>query len=163
MNSPFNGDFQLTQEYSNSHTGIDIVGIDSKLVHSVSRGTVVYADYENSQNLSQGFGKFVCIKDETGLYHYYGHLDHISVNINDTVSIGDAIGVEGNTGFSTGSHLHYEIRKEFRYATPETTINPCEFTGIPNTKGVYNDGAELNKSISKVVIYYNDGTNKTIS
>lgn len=138
MNSPYNGDFKVTQEYKGAeHDGLDLVGVDSKLIHSTINGVVEYASWENPNEHSQGFGQYVKIIDNaTGYGFYYGHLSKISVKVGQHVKIGDVIGTEGNTGYSTGSHCHYCIRKNGK----GTHINVSDFSGIPNKLGTYNDG-----------------------
>ncbi|MDE6424610.1 MAG: M23 family metallopeptidase [Ruminococcus sp.] len=138
MNSPYMGKFQVTQEFKGqSHDGLDLVGLDSKEIHSTVNGTVHYAGWENSANHSQGFGQYVCIRSTDGKFYYFGHLSEINVKAGDTVKITDVIGVEGNTGYSTGSHCHYCVRPQF---SSGNALNISEISGIPNTLGVYDDG-----------------------
>ena len=138
MNSPYMGKFQVTQEFKGqSHDGLDLVGLDSKEIHSTINGTVHYAGWENPENHSQGFGQFVCIKSTDGKFYYFGHLAEIRVKAGDTVKITDVLGVEGNTGYSTGSHCHYCVRPQF---SSGNALNISEISGIPNTLGVYDDG-----------------------
>ena len=138
MNSPYNGNFKVTQKYSSLHDGIDLVGLDSKEIHSTVNGVVEYADWENRNNHGQGFGQYVkIIDDKTGYGFYFGHLSEICVKVGDRVKICDKIGIEGSTGYSTGSHCHYCIRKNGK----GTDINVSEFSGIPNEEGgIFNDG-----------------------
>ena len=132
------GRFQVTQEFKGQlHDGLDLVGLDSKEIHSTVNGTVHYAGWENSANHSQGFGQYVCIKSTGGNYYYFGHLSEIRVKAGDTVKITDVIGVEGNTGYSTGSHCHYCIRPQF---SSGNAYNISEISGIPNVIGTYDDG-----------------------
>lgn len=58
----------------------------------------------------QGYGKYIVIRHDNGLETVYGHLSKQIVKINDVVKAGDVIGLGGNTGRSTGSHLHFETR-----------------------------------------------------
>jgi murein DD-endopeptidase MepM/ murein hydrolase activator NlpD len=68
-------------------------------------GTVIHAGWND-----QGYGNLVIV--ENGPYRtYYAHLSSIPVSVGDQVSAGSIIGLSGNTGHSTGPHLHYEIRK----------------------------------------------------
>ena len=98
MNSPYMGKFQVTQEFKGqTHDGLDLVGLDSKEIHSTVNGVVHYAGWENSANHSQGFGQYVCIRSTGGNYYYFGHLSEIRVKSGDTVKTTDVIGVEGNT------------------------------------------------------------------
>lgn len=138
MNSPYMGKFQVTQEFKGqAHDGLDLVGLDSKEIHSTVNGTVHYAGWENSENHLQGFGQFVCVKGIDGKFYYFGHLSEIKVKVDDTVKITDVLGIEGNTGYSTGSHCHYCIRPQF---SSGNALNASEISGIPNTLGVYDDG-----------------------
>ena len=139
MNSPYMGRFQVTQEYKGvQHDGLDLVGIDSKKIHATVSGTVVHADWENPQDYFQGFGQYVCIKsDADGYYYYFGHLSEIRVQNGQHVNVTDVIGVEGNTGFSSGSHCHYCVRPEF---CAGNSFDISAFSGIPNALGTYDDG-----------------------
>lgn len=147
MNSPYNGNFKVTQEYKGaSHDGLDLVGIDSKEIHSTVNGVVEFAGWENSNNHSQGFGQYVKIIDnKTGYGFYFGHLSTIKVKVGESVKITDVIGIEGNTGNSTGSHCHYCIRKNGK----GTHIDVSNYSGIPNKLGTYNDGYITNSSTTK--------------
>ena len=138
MNSPYMGNFKVTQKYSDSHDGLDLVGKDSKEIHSTVNGVVEFAGWENPNNHSQGFGQYVkIIDDKTGYGFYFGHLSEIRVNVGQRVNVTDIIGIEGSTGYSTGSHCHYCIRKNGK----GTDINVSEFSGIPNEEdGIFNDG-----------------------
>ncbi|MDE5582418.1 MAG: M23 family metallopeptidase [Ruminococcus sp.] len=138
MNSPYMGKFQVTQEFKGqSHDGLDLVGLDSKEIHSTVNGVVHYAGWENSANHSQGFGQYVCIRSTGGNFYYFGHLSEIRVKVGDTVKITDVIGVEGNTGYSTGSHCHYCVRPQF---SAGNAYNISGISGIPNALGIYDDG-----------------------
>lgn len=138
MNSPYMGDFRVSQKFTTSHNGLDLVGISSKDIHSTVNGVVHYAGWENSNDKKQGFGLFVCIKAVDGKFYYFGHLSELAVKTGDIVKITDIIGVEGSTGYSTGSHLHYEIRPKF---VKGEYFNVCEISGIKNELNtVQNDG-----------------------
>lgn len=140
MNSPYQGKFYVSQGYYPSkHDGLDLVGVDSKEIHATQKGVVHFAGWENSANHAQGFGQYVCIKGVDGFYYYYGHLSKINVVAGQSVKITDVIGIEGSTGYSTGSHCHYEIRKGFYKGA--VVINVCSLSQIPNKEGVtYDDG-----------------------
>lgn len=150
MNSPYMGKFQVTQEFKGAdHDGLDLVGLHDKEVHSTVNGTVRYAGWENSNNHSQGFGQYVCIKsDADGYFYYFGHLSEIKVKTGDKVKITDVIGIEGNTGYSFGSHCHYCIRKKYAKGN---FLNVSEISGIPNKLGTYDDGYldKISKPVEK--------------
>lgn len=150
MNSPYMGDFRVTQKFKGAeHDGLDLVGLDSKEIHATATGEVVYADWENSSNHSQGFGQYVVILSD-GKYYHYGHLSQILVKVGQKVRCTDVIGIEGSTGNSTGSHCHYCVRTSMSRGT---YLNINEISGIPNNEGmIYNDGfIPSAKSEAKVI------------
>lgn len=144
MNSPYYKRFKVTQEYKKGiHDGIDLVGIDSKNIHSTINGTVITAGWENPNNEKQGFGKYISIKkDNSNEVYYFGHLSEIYVKKNQKVKITDVIGKEGNTGYSTGSHLHYCVRID---GIRGNDLNISSISGIPNKLGIYDDGYRINE------------------
>ena len=139
MNSPYNGKFRVSQQYKGSaHDGLDLVGVDCKEIHSTINGIVERAGWENPANHNQGFGQYVRIKqDNSEDRYYFGHLSEIKVKVGDHVKITDVIGVEGNTGYSFGSHCHYCIRGN---ASKKEIKDVCAISGIPNKLGTYDDG-----------------------
>ena len=139
MNSPYMGKFQVTQEFKGAdHDGLDLVGLHDKEVHSTVNGTVRYAGWENSKNHAQGFGQYVCVRsDADGNYYYFGHLSELKVKTGDKVKVTDVIGIEGDTGYSFGSHCHYCVRKNYAKGN---FLNVSEISGIPNKLGTYDDG-----------------------
>lgn len=151
MNSPYNGKFRVSQQFKGSaHDGLDLVGVDSKEVHSTVNGVVEKAGWENPNNYSQGFGLYVRIKKSGSIdKYYYGHLSELKVTAGQTVKIGDVIGIEGSTGNSTGSHCHYCARGD---GSPTLIRDICAISGIPNKLGTYDDGylAKLKAAEKKV-------------
>lgn len=94
----------LTQQFHLRHIGIDIgVHIGTALVATHS-GQVIHAGWS-----SRGYGNLVIVKNRR-FTTYYGHLDEVSVSEGQFVSAGTVIGMSGNTGNSTGPHVHYEVR-----------------------------------------------------
>ena len=95
----------LTQNYHPGHNGLDFGVVVGTPVEATMNGKVTYAGWNN-----QGYGNLVIV--ENGEYKtYYAHLSNIPVSVGDSVTAGSTIGLSGNTGNSTGPHLHYEIRK----------------------------------------------------
>ena len=87
------------------HNGLDIkVNIGDTIV-SAFDGKVRIVNFER-----RGYGKYVVIRHANGLETVYGHLSKQLVDENQTVKAGEPIGLGGNTGRSTGSHLHFETR-----------------------------------------------------
>lgn len=151
-NIPLTGNFKVTCEYKRKgnwkagfHTGIDLVS-NNLQIFGTCNGKVVRRGFDNS------YGNFVVVKssdDET--FHWYCHLDKIFVKIGLHVSRGTYIGIMGNTGNSTGRHLHFEIRdKSNEYGK---VLNPAYYMGIENKVGSYNsinyDLVEISKNLEK--------------
>ena len=96
---------RLTQNFHSGHNGLDIGVVVGTPVKTTMDGKVIHAGWN-----TQGYGNLVIV--ENGKYRtYYAHLSSIPVAVGDTVTAGATIGLSGNTGNSTGPHLHYEIRK----------------------------------------------------
>ncbi len=139
MNSPYNGKFRVSQEFKGSaHDGLDLVGIDSKEIHSTVNGVVEKAGWENPSNPKKGFGLYVRIKGNNSVdKYYYGHMSEVRVKSGQAVKIGDVIGIEGSTGKSTGSHCHYCVRGN---GSRSQVRDINAISGIPNKLGTYDDG-----------------------
>jgi murein DD-endopeptidase MepM/ murein hydrolase activator NlpD len=106
----------ITQGCSNSHTAIDFGVPTGTAVHTTMSGKVVYAGWNN-----EGYGNLVIV--ESGNYRtFYAHLSEITKKSGDIVKTGNEIGLSGNTGNSTGPHLHYEVRKNGIAIDPATTM-----------------------------------------
>ena len=143
MTIPFDCDtVKLTSPYgertlngrTDFHGGYDLVGVGSWEVVAAEGGKVVRSRIvTDKQNLTWQWGNYVCVKTEAGQYHYYCHLASRTVYEGQTVQAGDRLGVMGNTGYSFGAHLHFEVRE----AGGKATICPESVLGIPNTEGVY--------------------------
>lgn len=165
MNSPYMGDFKVSQRFQRYiHDGLDLVGISSKGIHSTVNGTVAYAGWENNDDKLQGFGLYVCIRfthQNEDCYAYFGHLSELKVKTGDKVKITNCIGIEGSTGNSTGSHCHYEIRKDFYKGAD--VIDVSEFSGIENVIGTtQNDGYSGTNKTDNYKITKTPGKNELI-
>ena len=111
------------------HKGIDLVGTD-KTVRAVVGGVVGQSIIiTDPKNRTSEWGNYVRIDGEDGLLYYYCHLAKRLVDRGAKVAVGDAIGIEGSTGKSTGSHLHFEVREK------GSPIDPTKILGIKNTVG----------------------------
>lgn len=140
MRMPFLGDFRISKLYgtpppkgvtysAGKHPGIDLVGVTDKLVRAVNNGTVHKAGYDYD-----GWGKYIVIRQDDGLFAIYAHLKSAYKGAGSFVRAGETIGVEGSTGKSTGSHLHFELRKN--YGDKYSTIDPAPYLGIENAVGM---------------------------
>ncbi|WP_051654719.1 M23 family metallopeptidase [Persephonella sp. IF05-L8] len=103
------------------HTGLDLKARYKQPVFATANGVVEYAGW------MKGYGKIVIIRHKYGFKTYYGHLSKIRVKKGQYVKVGSVIGYAGNTGRSTGTHLHYEIR---RYGA---LINPLRLMYLNRT------------------------------
>jgi murein DD-endopeptidase MepM/ murein hydrolase activator NlpD len=86
------------------HEGIDIAVAEGTPIFAAASGTVILAAY------SGGYGNYTCIDHGGGLSTCYGHQAGYAVSSGSSVSQGQVIGYSGNTGSSTGPHLHFEVR-----------------------------------------------------
>ncbi len=76
-------------------------------VHAFKSGTVIVA---KSSGYNGGYGSFIVVNHEGICQTQYSHLSKVSVSVGDTVTMGQQIGLSGNTGRSTGPHLHFNVR-----------------------------------------------------
>ena len=97
---------EISQGYSSEHRAIDISTGHRAVVVAADAGTVVYARWESS-----GYGYLVIIDHRNGFVSYYAHLYGFYIDAGRDVARGEQIGELGNTGRSTGPHLHFEIRQ----------------------------------------------------
>lgn len=87
------------------HTGIDIAMSSGSPIYAADGGRVVYVGYNG------GYGMMIKINHGENIETIYAHLSKYYVNVGDKVFKGEKIGLSGNTGTSTGPHLHFEVRK----------------------------------------------------
>lgn len=90
--------------WGRAHEGHDWAGARGTPIHATADGVVVHAGRQG------GYGNLIKIKHDFGFETRYAHLSRIRVKVGERVSRGDRIGDMGNTGRSTGTHLHYEVR-----------------------------------------------------
>ena len=91
--------------WGRQHKGLDIKVYIGDTIRAAFSGKVRIVKYE-----AAGYGKYIVIRHPNGLETIYGHLSKQLVTENEEVRAGDPIGLGGNTGRSTGSHLHFETR-----------------------------------------------------
>lgn len=143
MNIPFDCDaVRVTSPFgertlggkTEQHGGYDLVGVGSRTVTAVRGGRVVRSRIVTDRtDATWQWGNYVCIRTEEGQYHYYCHLASRAVSEGQTVQVGDVLGVMGNTGYSFGAHLHFEVRGK----DGKTKLSPETVLGIPNRTGSY--------------------------
>ena len=109
------------RRWNRNHNGVDIKAYRGDTVYSAFGGKVRVVKYEPN-----GYGNVIVIRHWNGLETVYGHLSKQIVKVNDIVEAGQAIGLAGNTGRSTGTHLHFETR------FCGLPINPLEIFSFKN-------------------------------
>lgn len=116
---PLNETFQYTSgfgpRWGTMHYGTDMAAKHGSAILATADGVINFAGWE------KGYGKLIKIKHDFGYETRYAHLSKISVSVGQRISQGDRIGKMGNTGRSTGTHLHYEIRRNGK------PINPMKY------------------------------------
>jgi murein DD-endopeptidase MepM/ murein hydrolase activator NlpD len=100
------------------HKGIDIAYSRGTKVVSTADGKVIEKAFDSS-----GYGNYIVIKHKYGFYTRYAHMDKVYVKEGQNVQQGEVIGTLGNTGLSTGPHLHYEVRIGSQVVDPQRYLD----------------------------------------
>ncbi|WP_433627748.1 M23 family metallopeptidase [Chryseobacterium cucumeris] len=100
------------------HKGLDIAVAYGSDVRAAAAGTIIFSGQKG------GYGNCVIVSHGNGLATLYGHLSQLIAKVNDKVKVGQVIAKSGNSGRSTGPHLHYEVHKN------NTPINPKLFMNL---------------------------------
>ncbi|NOH14690.1 MAG: peptidoglycan DD-metalloendopeptidase family protein [Chloroflexi bacterium] len=102
------------------HPGLDIAGAEGNAVYSVDSGVVVFAGWSE-----YGYGFLIVVDHGTGWQSAYAHLSGVSVTCGQSVAQGTVIGAVGNTGNSSGAHLHFELQSElYGKVSPWNYLSP---------------------------------------
>lgn len=140
MNLPYkSGKVTLTSHFGwrtlngqrDYHKGIDLSGTDKTLVapcDGVIGSSTIITD---KSNLTWQWGNYIRIDTADGLKIFMCHMAARKVKVGQKVKAGDVVGIEGNTGYSFGSHCHFEVRKNGE------SVDPTPYLGIPNEWGQY--------------------------
>lgn len=99
------------------HPAIDIAGAEGNAIYAVDNGVVVYSGWSD-----HGYGFLLVIDHGNGWQSAYAHMSAISVGCGQSVSQGEAVGAVGNTGNSSGAHLHFELN-----SSSYGKVNPWDF------------------------------------
>lgn len=118
VNSPFGMRRMGGTAPARPHEGVDIAAPIGTSVYATTEGRVIRTGYD-----AGGYGRFVEVRHPNGMTSLYGHLSRIDVASGDEVAAGARLGLVGNTGRSTGPHLHFEIRRR------DTPVNPVRVMG----------------------------------
>jgi len=121
LSNLYKGEYKITSPFgprnlygdTRPHKGIDCVGIGNKNLVAICDGTVISSQMllkENDKTGTWEWGNYIKLDDGYGYYPHYCHLSKRLVSKGMKVSKGQKIGVEGETGYSRGSHCHFEVR-----------------------------------------------------
>lgn len=115
------------------HKGIDIAGgsISGKPIVAAASGTVIVASATCSHNYGKwsscgcggGYGNYIMIDHGNGYVTLYGHAKSLAVSAGQRVTMGQTIAYVGSTGYSTGYHLHFEVRKNGQHTNPRQYVS----------------------------------------
>jgi murein DD-endopeptidase MepM/ murein hydrolase activator NlpD len=136
------GDDQDSTIYGRGHTGLDLVVDVGTPVMAAGDGTVLWSGYgifAGEEDFTDPYGIAITIRHDFGfqggpLYSIYAHLSQSYVEIGQQVQAGEIIGLSGSTGYSSGPHLHFEVREgenNIRHTrNPELWLAPAEGWGV---------------------------------
>lgn len=164
MNLPYkSGKVTLTSHFGwrtlngsrDYHKGVDLSGTDKTLVapcDGVIGSSTIITD---KSNLTWQWGNYIRIDTPDGLKIFMCHMASRKVKVGQKVKAGDVVGIEGNTGYSFGSHCHFEVRKNGE------SVDPTPYLGIPNEWGQYDIKAAPKEPTMYKDSYDNDGITYT--
>jgi len=117
---PVRSNFRFTSgfgpRWGRLHAGTDFAGPIGTPIYATADGVVTHAGW------SSGYGRLIKIQHDFGIETRYAHLNSMDVRVGQRVARGDRIGALGNSGRSTGPHLHYEVRESGDPVNPMTYI-----------------------------------------
>ena len=143
---PYRGKVKLSSPYGNRilngtpgwHAGVDLVGQDEKIIRAPCDAVVGVSTMipkEGDTTLTWQWGNYVRLDCAGGMKIFLCHMAERLVHAGESVKTGDALGVEGNTGYSFGSHCHFEVR------IANSAIDPTPYLWIRNEIGIYEGDA----------------------
>lgn len=148
---PYKGRVQLESRYGYRtlngvygwHAGVDLVGLDSKQIlapcDGIIKSSTIITDRENR---TWEWGNYIRLDRDDGMSIFLCHMSQRIAQVGDRVQRGDPIGIEGNTGYSFGSHCHFEVRWS------GSSVDPTPLLGIQNAAGIYMNQTESSSSSS---------------
>lgn len=117
VSSTFGTRVHPVKQYELFHMGMDLAVMEGSNVYASKSGEVIMSEYQ------AGYGNVIKVEHENGYMTVYAHLSEKFVEAGDYVSEGQIIAASGNTGISTGPHLHFEIRKDNKPLNPACFLN----------------------------------------
>lgn len=136
-NSAFGSRIHPITKIPTKHRGIDIAMPTGTPLVAIDSGVILY-----NQNNPTGYGYYVVIKHDSGLYSLYAHLNKLShFKVGQRVKKGEIFAYSGNTGSSTGPHLHFEIHEgnhlfPAQVKNKDTAVDPVKY--YPSLAGFFN-------------------------
>jgi murein DD-endopeptidase MepM/ murein hydrolase activator NlpD len=126
LTSPFGNRVSPFTRASDFHKGLDLSAPTGTPIYAAADGVVTFAGrYPLAQSVNWWrFGNVVTIKHAERFITIYAHCDTVKVRAGDTVTQGQVIATVGNTGWSTNSHLHYEVRSDLEQPGTYAPIDP---------------------------------------
>ncbi|MFS0657383.1 M23 family metallopeptidase [Niallia alba] len=139
---------------NHKHTGIDFSMPTGTELRSIRDGIVTQVTDLGNQNA----GKMIKIKWEDGHEAIYGHLSKFKVSEGQHISAGDLIGYSGNSGFTTGAHLHFGLKDGNMFIDPSPYINDIQHMNDTGYLAQYvlNNSNTIGTSISDIMTQYLD-------
>jgi len=117
INSPFGLRKLAIEAKARAHKGVDVAAPTGTGVFATTEGKVLRAGYQ-----AGGYGNFIELQHPNGMTSLYAHLSRIDVHSGKTVTAGERIGLVGSTGYSTGPHLHFEVRRNGGQVDPAKIV-----------------------------------------
>jgi len=183
MSNLYEGEYVITSPFgprnlhgdTRPHKGIDCVGTGNKNLVAICDGIVVSSQMilkENDKTSTWEWGNYIKINDGFGYFLHYCHLDKRLAAKGTKVSKGQKIGVEGQTGYSYGSHCHFEVRdskgvsidpqiyfkileernKKMEVKTVEQALQVLKTKGIINTVDYWKNASTVVKFLDALLI-----------
>lgn len=117
INSEFGIRKLAIEARARAHKGVDIAAPQGTSVFTAAEGEVIRTGYD-----AGGYGNFIEVAHPNGMTTIYGHLSRIDVATGDRITPEQRIGLVGSTGYSTGPHLHFEVRRDGDQVNPTRVV-----------------------------------------
>ena len=118
INSAFGLRKLAIEAKARAHKGVDIAAPKGTSVFTAAEGQVARTGHD-----AGGYGNFIEVRHPNGMTTLYGHLSRIDVASGDSLTPGQRIGLVGSTGYSTGPHLHFEVRRNGAQLNPTKVVD----------------------------------------
>ena len=113
LSMPIKENYALSVKYSSRHTGIDLASLNGTNIYAAAKGKVIVSEFQ------QELGNVIVIDHGNGVKTYYACCSKLLKNVGDSVTENDVIAQVGQSGNSTGPHLHFEVRINDKVQNPE--------------------------------------------